>query len=1180
MTQSLRTHRKSTDKEANEMASSNDIEVLDPTASVEKLKNIVSKVALNRRHFMAALGAAGVAAGTGLVTRRDAHAQQPTPNGFLQVDVLNFLLNIKYLKATFYSYITQGVDLPASSYVTLGSSQIYNVPSQVTTFSSQINDMFNEMYYDELNQLVDLRNIIGNAAVSRPLINLAGTSAANTTFSAPSATMTLSAVQAIAQARMLEDVSVTAFAGALTYLTGSNLAIAAQILSVDGCHAAALRLASIQNNAPYQGTLYQSSFSVVTTSGSNNIFAVLTSTKAVPGDIITGIGIPSGSVVTAITPAANATPTGVVVNGSSTITGVSSVTGLLVGQPISGTGIPSNTVLAGITSNTITLSQKASSQTSVAPTGYSTSGSSTITGVSSISGLIVGQAITGSGIPTSPATTIVAASGTTITLSQAANATPLVTFTGVLNSGSSTITPVGSTSGVATGQVVTGTGITAGTTITNIGSNLTLSAPASASSPTTNIVTFNGIVTSGSANITNVASTTTGLVVGQPLTAGVGIAVGTTIKTLSLATNTVTMSANASASNTVSTSGTATSGSNILTNIQSTNGLLIGQPITGANIPAGATITALGNTAPFSITMSGPAFYNSAGTIFTALTTSGSNLLTSVSSTSGLVVGQPVAGNGIPTGTTIAAFPLAVSFNALTTSGSNVLASVSSVAGLLVGQTITGTGIPASPPTTITSFPTPVTFTFNAITANGSNVLTSVSSTTGLAAGQALTGTGIPANTVITAIGTNTVTMSANATATITSAETVSAVSTYVAMSANATATITSVEAVSALATIVALSQNATATLTPASFKGTTTSASNVLTAVSSVAGLAVGQALLGTGIPANTVITAVGSNTVTMSANATAAGTAVTITTATNFVCPIIFNALATSGSNLLTNVQVSAGGSVSGLVVGQPISGTGIPAGTVITVLGTAAPFTVTMSNAATATTPVASFLCDQVSGSPILINVSTTAGLAVGQPLVGASGIPNNAVITAIGTNTITMSQNATYSIAGGQTVTTAQFVTSPAQTTVTSPTMEPISSGGTVLTSPALTALSSATTEALTIGLGSITISQPATASGFITATIATTDPYEVVPYDPGTAALAAAGPVPDPTSSPAEYQGFFATPGSSNASSTSPAGFAYARTFSQVLGVLYGNTAISTYEGGFFPIGVAGNINVT
>ena len=1163
------------------MASSNDIEVLDPTATVEKLKNIVSKVALNRRHFMAALGMAGVAAGTGLATRRDAHAQQPTPNGFNQVDVLNFLLNIKYLKATFYSYVTQGVDLPASTNVTFATSQVYNGPAQITTFTSQISDMFNEMYYDELNQLIDLRNILGNAAVNRPLLNLAGTSATNPTTYATPAAATFTGPQALAQARMLEDVSVTAFAGALTYLTGTNLAIAAQILAVDGCHAAALRLASIQNpSVLYQGSLYQSSFQVVTASGSNNIFAVLTSTKAVPGDIITGTGIPQGSVVTAITPSANATPTGIVINGSSTITGVSSVTGLLVGQPISGTGIASTTI-AGIGTNTITLSTKATSQTSVTPTGYSTSGSSTITGVSSISGLIVGQTITGSGIPTSPATTIVAASGTTITMSANATSTPLVTFTGVLNSGSPTITPVGSTSGVASGQVVNGTGIPTGTTITNIGSNLTLSANATASSPTTSIVTFNGIVTSGSANITNVPSTTTGLVVGQPLTTGVGVAVGTTIKTLSLATNTVTMSANASASSTVSTTGTATSGSTTLSNVQSIIGLIVGQPITGNNIPAGATITALGTTAPYSITMSAPAFYSSASVIFTALTTSGSNLLTGVSSTSGMVVGQPVAGAGIPTGTTIAAFPLAVSFSALTTSGSNVLSSVSSLAELVVGQTITGTGIPASPPTTITSFPTPVAFTFTAITAAGSNVLTSVSSTTGLAAGQALTGTGIPANTVITVVGTTTVTMSANATATITSAETVTALSTYVAMSANATTTITSVETVSATATVVTISQNATATMTAASFKGTTTSASNVLTAVSSVAGLAVGQALLGTGIPANTVITAVGTTTVTMSSNATAAGTAVTITTAQNFVCPIIFNATATSGSTLLTNVQVSAGGGVSGLIVGQPISGVGIPTGAIITALGTAAPFTVGMSLAATATTAVASFLCDVVSGSPILINVSTTAGLVVGQPLVGASGIPNNAVITAIGANTITMSQNATFSVPAGQTVTTAQFVTSPAQTTVTSPATEPIYSGGSVLTSPALTTVSSATTETLTIGLGSITISQPATASGFVTATIATTDPEEVVPYDPGTAALAAAGPVPDPSSSPVAYQGFFATPGSSNATSTNPAGFAYARSFSQVLSVLYGSTSTSPpiYYGGFFPTGVAGGINV-
>src|SRR5664280_627611 len=363
MTQSLRTHRKSTDKEANEMASSNDIEVLDPTASVEKLKNIVSKVALNRRHFMAALGAAGVAAGTGLVSRPDAHAQQPTPHGFLQVDVLNFLLNVKYLKATFYSYLTQNADLPASTYVTLGSNQIYSVPPKLTGLSSQITDMFNEMYYDELNQLVDLRNILGNAAVSRPCMNLAGTSAANTTFAAPAATMSLTGVQAIAQARMLEDVSVTAFAGALTYLTGTNLAYAAQILAVDGCHAAALRLASIQDpTVLYQGSMYQSSFPASTTAQSATLYSQLTTTKAVVGDIITGIGIPQGSVITAITANPNVTFAGIMTNGTSTITAVTgisgglSITNLAMGQPITGTSLTANNyITTPISGTTITL---------------------------------------------------------------------------------------------------------------------------------------------------------------------------------------------------------------------------------------------------------------------------------------------------------------------------------------------------------------------------------------------------------------------------------------------------------------------------------------------------------------------------------------------------------------------------------------------------------------------------------------------------------------------------------------------------------------------------------------------------------------------------------------------------------------------------------------------------------
>jgi hypothetical protein len=64
-----------------------------------------------------------------------------------------------------------------------------------------------------------------------------------------------------------------------------------------------------------------------------------------------------------------------------------------------------------------------------------------------------------------------------------------------------------------------------------------------------------------------------------------------------------------------------------------------------------------------------------------------------------------------------------------------------------------------------------------------------------------------------------------------------------------------------------------------------------------------------------------------------------------------------------------------------------------------------------------------------------------------------------------------------------------------------------------------------------------------------------------------------------------YQGFFNTAGAGTSSATStPAGFAFARSFQQILAVLYGynstNSAITTqnYQGGFFPFGVSGQIN--
>ena len=79
---------------------SNEVEILDPAATVEKDKN----TALDRRNFMAALGVAGVAAGAAALMSGTRAIAQSTLAGFSQIDVMNFLLQTKYLKATLLAY--------------------------------------------------------------------------------------------------------------------------------------------------------------------------------------------------------------------------------------------------------------------------------------------------------------------------------------------------------------------------------------------------------------------------------------------------------------------------------------------------------------------------------------------------------------------------------------------------------------------------------------------------------------------------------------------------------------------------------------------------------------------------------------------------------------------------------------------------------------------------------------------------------------------------------------------------------------------------------------------------------------------------------------------------------------------------------------------------------------------
>lgn len=78
-----------------------------------------------------------------------------------------------------------------------------------------------------------------------------------------------------------------------------------------------------------------------------------------------------------------------------------------------------------------------------------------------------------------------------------------------------------------------------------------------------------------------------------------------------------------------------------------------------------------------------------------------------------------------------------------------------------------------------------------------------------------------------------------------------------------------------------------------------------------------------------------------------------------------------------------------------------------------------------------------------------------------------------------------------------------------------------------------------------------------------------DGDDVPPYDPGSVSAAANGPT--------SKGGFFATAGAAMTNNTLP-GLAFARTPSQVLAIVYANTASGTSKGGFYPNGMNGTIN--
>ena len=219
------------------------------------------------------------------------------------------------------------------------------------------------------------------------------------------------------------------------------------------------------------------------------------------------------------------------------------------------------------------------------------------------------------------------------------------------------------------------------------------------------------------------------------------------------------------------------------------------------------------------------------------------------------------------------------------------------------------------------------------------------------------------------------------------------------------------------------------------SFTGNITSGSTSITSASPTTYLAVGESISGTGIPTGTTITNITGTTLTISTAATsttsgASLTASILTAGTTIVSIPSSTSVTLSNPALATVASANYTMNISGIYVGQIISGTGIPTGTYITEVYD---YFTTTGNIPAST-----------SSNPNLItSVADIASWQVGQPISG-TGIPSNTFISSIDfiNSTLTLSKNCTGSGTTNATLTagngaqiSAAATSSNSQTTVT-------------------------------------------------------------------------------------------------------------------------------------------------